>query len=367
MILQQLSRLSVQIFCLKFFLETPFPVSIRFMFLGVRLSSSANFRRAEEAFTSIVRAEILARAGAIETSDLGGFESHILAVTKDGQDAILRAAHLTHRTLDQVAGELEWLRFLQEAGAPVCEVMQIDGHDCVAVDEFVVSLLVKAPGKIVEQADWQAPFFERWGEAIGHCHELSRQYQPMGKPRFHWDEDDNINFPLRIPKEQEAVLAVGAEEFEWLKKLPQNTEVYGLIHCDAHPGNFFVDDQGSLTLFDFDDCCYQWYAYDVATVIFSAVLQPWIGDTQGDRIAEAQRFIPAFLSGYARQSPMSALMLSDLHHFLKVRELSLFGVFHTFMDVNNIDDWYGNKFMANRQKLIEAREPFLDIDFSQYG
>ena len=41
-----------------------------------------------------------------------------------------------------------------------------------------------------------------------------------------------------------------------------------MIHQDAHLGNLFVDDNYTLTLFDFDDCVYGHFIYDIAMVLF---------------------------------------------------------------------------------------------------
>ncbi len=41
-----------------------------------------------------------------------------------------------------------------------------------------------------------------------------------------------------------------------------------MIHQDAHTGNLFVDDDYTMTLFDFDDCVYGHFIYDIAMVLF---------------------------------------------------------------------------------------------------
>ena len=46
---------------------------------------------------------------------------------------------------------------------------------------------------------------------------------------------------------------------------PKIADSYGLIHNDFNDGNFTVDyDNGDITVFDFDDCCYFWFMYDLA-------------------------------------------------------------------------------------------------------
>jgi len=54
-----------------------------------------------------------------------------------------------------------------------------------------------------------------------------------------------------------------------LARFSHNTptvESYGLVHCDVNPTNFYVND-GQITLFDFDDCAYNWFINDIAVAL----------------------------------------------------------------------------------------------------
>lgn len=130
------------------------------------------------------------------------------------------------------------------------------------------------------------------------------------------------------------------------------------IHCDLHVGNFFLD-RGKITFFDFDDCCYQWFAYDIATVLFYAVLEPWVPNERSAQEEEAKRFLPAFLKGYQREFPLPDFVLEQLPLFLKLRELSLYALIHRFLDVENLTDCFTIKFMEARRERIENEDPVL--------
>ena len=58
----------------------------------------------------------------------------------------------------------------------------------------------------------------------------------------------------------------------WLDSLPKDDDCYGLIHADIHQGNFFVDENDNITIFDFDDCHYHWFAYDLAVPLFGLAI-----------------------------------------------------------------------------------------------
>lgn len=48
------------------------------------------------------------------------------------------------------------------------------------------------------------------------------------------------------------------EILQRFSRMPATPSDYGLIHSDVNPTNFHVD-QGKITLFDFDDCGYNWF------------------------------------------------------------------------------------------------------------
>ena len=73
-------------------------------------------------------------------------------------------------------------------------------------------------------------------------------------------------------------------------------EVITLIHFDAHEMNYFLDETGIPNLFDFDDCTYNWFANDIAMVLFYIV----IGEK--DQQAFTLNFMRQFIKGYKREN-----------------------------------------------------------------
>lgn len=327
---------------------------------------------ARDAFTTSVRDAIFVHLGLrqSEWQDLGGFESFVYA--HPTAQRILRVTHVSHRSLADVQAELEFVSFLKANGAAVSEpiaLMHVGAQDrehvlkVEQVGEFICCQFVMAEGRLVAQADWQSPLFESWGESIGQFHQLASQYQPVGEKRFDWRADANLDFASRIPPVETKILGLADQHFQSMRALPTDPDLYGLIHSDAHPGNFFLHDS-RLTFFDFDDCCYQWFVFDVATVLFGAVLRPWVGDSVKERETEAKNFLSAFLVGYSKACNVPTFMLEQMQLFLKLRELSLYAVIHSHLDVNNLEEDFPIKVMKDRQARLEADLPFLEIDFT---
>jgi len=165
-----------------------------------------------------------------------------------------------------------------------------------------------------------------------------------------------------IPTAELIVRARFQEVFAHLRRLPRDATSYGLVHFDAHTGNMFVDTDGRITLFDFDDCAYSWYANDVAIVLFYAVC------SAADPVAFTRRFLPRFLASYRRELDLDPAWLREIPWFLKLREIDLYAVIHRSFDVDRLgpDSWDG-RYMAGRRQRIEHGVPYLDLDFEALG
>jgi Ser/Thr protein kinase RdoA (MazF antagonist) len=118
-----------------------------------------------------------------------------------------------------------------------------------------------------------------------------------------------------------------------------------------------VDEAGRITLFDFDECAYSWFANDLAIVLFYIVMDA------ADWPAFTREFLTHFLRGYRRASRLDTRWLLEFPHFLKLREIELYAVMHRDFDVSNIDNEWCARFMQGRKDRIEQDVPFIDFDF----
>lgn len=316
--------------------------------------------------------------------ELDGFESFIYEFSRAGQDFILRIGHSSRRPERLVQGEAEWLHYLRSSGCDgvAGPVNSRDGNLVEALDDghgeqFVATAFEKAPGRHMGKADAAPELFEAWGALLGRMHALSERFHPQW-PRPHWDDPMMLDVQEWLPAGEEKVRARYQELRDHLDTLPRSdSRVYGMIHQDAHAGNFFiVPCQGSgpqhsgpqnsgpqisgpqITLFDFDDCCFSWYANDIAIVLFYAVMG------QTDTAAFTHHFLSHFLRGYRREKEISVEWLAEIPYFLKLREIDLYAVIHRSFDVNNLTDPWVKRYMEGRKERLEAGQPYLDFDFT---
>jgi len=87
-----------------------------------------------------------------------------------------------------------------------------------------------------------------------------------------WNDPLNLNTLTWLPERETILIDKSQQVLQHLHTLPHDPDSYGLIHQDAHSGNFFVAEDNQITLFDFDDCVYGWCVYDIAMVIFYMVM-----------------------------------------------------------------------------------------------
>ncbi len=88
-------------------------------------------------------------------------------------------------------------------------------------------------------------------------HHLTKSYVP-GSDGFRPDGMEDLGgFAEKfLPPSEIEVITKWNCMLDYLRTLPKGIDEYGLIHQDLHGGNFFVDDAGNMTIFDFDDSQY---------------------------------------------------------------------------------------------------------------
>jgi Ser/Thr protein kinase RdoA (MazF antagonist) len=192
-------------------------------------------------------------------------------------------------------------------------------------------------------------------------HALAKTYRVSNPAwsRYAWDSPENNTAERQMPVRESLALEKYRQVLARLRSLPRTAESYGMIHQDAHPGNFFVDDDYNLTLFDFDDCVYGHFIYDIAMVLF------YTSTGEPDPLEHTRRFMPAFLSGYREENRLDPLWLAELPHFMKLREIDLFAAIHfSYADGDNPDHPWCARYMKGRRAKIENDVPFIEFDWN---
>jgi amicoumacin kinase len=295
---------------------------------------------------------------------LDGFESFIYEFERPDGQFILRIGHSGRRSPELIHAEVDWINYLAAAGVTVARAILSasgnlveplgDGHG----QQFLCTAFVKAPGGEITAPMINERFFRAYGRLLGQIHATSKSYLPSNPAwkRYTWDDPINNTTVLQMPAREEIALQKYTPLFAYLRSLPCDPSGYGMIHQDAHPGNFFVDEDYTITLFDFDDCVYGHFIYDIAMVIFYTSLQ------EKDPLTFMSRFLPAFISGYSRENRLDPRWLKEIPYFLKYREIDLFAAILFTFGESPSNPWSA-RYLQGRRERIENEVPFLDFDW----
>ena len=329
-------------------------------------------------FNDGVRDEAASRFGAApdDLSRLNAFENHVYEFTDpDGVEVILRISHSARRTHDYTQGEIEFVRFLAAAGLPVARPVLSEGGKFIERIEddqpgqyFLASAFERAPGVVFDDAPalkaayWGPPLFQELGRTFARLHARATEYR-LSNPRFkrqEWHEYDVVDVDRFVPPEETLVRERTAEILQRLHRLPRTPDSYGLIHADLHMHNFCFDD-GRITVFDFDNAEYAWFAKDTAVILF------YVGRTAppDQRAATAAAFLGPFLDGYRQLRPFGPEWLATLPDLLALQRSMNYALFHQYRNWQHVtaedrDSW------RRFRRDIEAATPVLALDFAAF-
>jgi amicoumacin kinase len=295
---------------------------------------------------------------------LDGFESFIYEFSRPDGDYILRIGHSSRRTPDLIRAEVDWINYLAAHGTTVARAVLSRRANLVEPladgdgGEFLCTAFVRAPGSGIRAEQANERLFRNYGRLLGRMHALAKNYTPTNSAwkRYAWDSPENNTTERQLPAGQASVLQKYHRLMTHLRSLPCDPNGYGMIHQDAHPGNFFVDEDYTITLFDFDDCVYGHFIYDIAMVLFYTSMG------EQDPSAYTGRFMPVFLSGYREENHLDPYWLKELPHFMKLREIDLYAAILFSFGPEPEDRWCAN-YLNGRRFRIGQDVPYIEFDW----
>ncbi len=296
---------------------------------------------------------------------LGGFESFIYSFISHGKEYILRITHKSRRSPEMIESEMHWINYLHQNGINCALPYLTRDHklqDIVGKDEssFIVCAFDKVPGTHLRKETDTEDLRYQYGKQIGKMHAKTKNYHPHQHKRIEWYEDELIkNFETIVPTEQKKLREVFHHHLNEIHNLSKHQDNYGLVHYDAHPGNFFVEDN-QIYLFDFDDCQYAHFISDIAIVLFYFAPN-FLNDKEKDLLIS--EFFLSFMKGYLSENILSAEEIKHIPLFLKHREFILYAaILSAYGDENNFDPW-AKRYMDGRLEKLENNTPFFNADF----
>jgi Ser/Thr protein kinase RdoA (MazF antagonist) len=293
-------------------------------------------------------------------------QNFVYAIEVSEARSILRLTHESHRRVDEVEAELLWINDLATRKLNVARPRRSRSGELLEVIEsrhgrFIATSFERAQGVPLDPTDpamWNARIFENWGAMIGALHNAAREgaWTERSMPRPSWREESVVrHFKLHVPETDALVRCAFDRVINALDSLPRSTESYGLIHGDLNHGNLFVAD-GQPAVFDFDDSCFSWFAYDLAVAIYHLPA----GQNQKATNENARQVFRSLIRGYQRVACFEPVWLEWIPLFLKWRDLLIYGFFFEQLAIDSLPEWLQKNFTAMRER-IEADRPIADI------
>ena len=188
-----------------------------------------------------------------------------------GKLCFLRLAPLEEKNPAHVQAEIDFIEYLRGQGYPAMRPIPDNAGQLIFLLDipwgtYCVSAFAAVTGSPIEDTPLTPEIIHAYGQGLGQLHALSSVYEaPAIRPA--WDTVLNRDV-LQSVQSSPAVLDSCGNLFEALRALPTDRSCYGLIHYDFEPDNVFWDAANhSISVIDFDDCLYGWYAMDVAQAL----------------------------------------------------------------------------------------------------
>lgn len=156
-----------------------------------------------------------------------------------------------------------------------------------------------APGEIVNERSslWTSSFIREWGRTLGRLHRVAAALPRSSTfDRWMWHEEIFLAGAERlIPPTDTTSIAMYRDLVSKLHALPSDSASFGMIHGDFAPRNFHVDADGTITVFDFGNCCRNWYVADLTVSVL-----------QLRRASTPANAAETLLEGYRDEYPLDA-------------------------------------------------------------
>lgn len=290
--------------------------------------------------TSLASAALPHWQGSFELTPIKYRENAVFAARgAGGVRAALRVHRHAYHSDAALASELMWMEALSKAGIPAPALIRTSAGGPFATvshgevpEPRQVDMLTWLDGETLgsienglnaESAEVEV-LFRQIGGFAARLHDHGTHWRrPATFVRHAWDAEGLLGEqPLwgrfwelpGLTAENVALLLRARDRAALdLERLGKDPAIYGLVHADLIPENL-LNDRGTLKIVDFDDCGFGWFAFELATVLYFHVGQPYYG------AAEA-----ALFEGYQAECGRADVIRDTLPLFLMLRGMSYIG------------------------------------------
>jgi Ser/Thr protein kinase RdoA (MazF antagonist) len=288
-------------------------------------------------------------------------ENFVYATEISGHKAVLRLTHTDHRSRAELEWELAFINSLAAAQLPACTPIPSSSGSTVeaigdAFNACCFHFATGSPARWRNPAIWNEGLFKEWGRVLARFHhhaETTLADRMIGRPLWHQGDFLVNNY---LDSTDSDIFQRLKEFIEELQQLPIGRECFGLIHADFHQGNFFASETGELSVFDFDDCNYHWYANDFAVIWYHLPE----GEAEVPPNPKREQVMRSLLDGYRQVRALPSGVARDVNRFLLLRDFHMYQALYKKFGPDDRSAWWKSEttLIAQRIRSRSVRIPF---------
>lgn len=259
-----------------------------------------------------------------------GGRNLVYVCSKAGENKyVLRISALGDRKETDFLAETEFVHYLAENGAPVADVFpSVNGKlvECIEQNGEMcyISLFAYAKGMLISDNGYRyregAPlseYFYNTGKVLGAIHRLAKTFCPTHRRMDYFEKYNKEYIGQLIPDVYKKLKQGIFERLDVFRELPTAGECFGLVHFDFSDGNYHIDmSTGEITAYDFDNCMYCWYMFDLANLWTHGVGWCQFEENGAKRMAYMEQYFEMILEGYRSETEVSEELLRQLPLFI---------------------------------------------------
>lgn len=269
-----------------------------------------------------------------------------------------------YKSYEEQLEEVTYTNFLNKEGLAVSPTVSSLKRNVVEKitlgDKEVLTVLYKAaPGVHLERSQWNVDVLKELGRQIGKLHRFSRKFEEIHHVKYinDWHVNEEYAFLKYIPEEETSIRKIAQDVLSTVMSLPKNTSNYGLLHGDLWLENILVD-ESKLAMVDFQDCEKNFYIFDLAVPIYSAIEYSFVGG--GNIVDHGREITKAIIDGYQEENDLPAEMLEQLPLFIKLKEVFEYSLMHMYWNKEKLTEEQ-IRIMNHYRMRIERNQSLLDM------
>lgn len=230
------------------------------------------------------------------------------------------------KSREETLSEVLWVDDLKQFSETVCEPFpSLKNH---IIEEFELdgvhyraAMFRTAKGNVRDISRMDPMYFITVGDFLGRIHAASADAANQGityrRKKWYDKRDITMESARKVlsPEMMERIEQIYCR----VKEVPEDPRWFGMIHGDFHTNNFFVDGN-NIWAFDFDECCYGYFMYDIASALITWLMYGYGMDQNKTRRQTLyEDILPYFRSGYSLHLNLPEEHWDTLELFLEDR------------------------------------------------